>query len=80
LALFLAAALSFSAKRVASVGAFFDAVLRLLSQMLSPLTSSTSWFETTERGATSVTSISSFAYASRCLSRSHSLPFEPDLP
>jgi len=48
---------------------------RLLSQTFSPPISSTSRFETTERGAISVTSNFSDAYSSRCLSSSHSFPF-----
>jgi len=43
-------------------------------------TSSTSRFEITDRGATSVTSIFSFAYSSRCLSSSHSFPLSPYFP
>jgi hypothetical protein len=48
---------------------------RLLCQIRPAPTSSTSLPETTDCGATSVTSILSFAYASRCLISSHSLPF-----
>jgi hypothetical protein len=47
----------------------------LLSQTFSPPISSTRRFDTTERGATSVTSSLSDAYWSRCLSSSHSFPF-----
>jgi hypothetical protein len=68
---------------VASVGAFFpdcDAP-RLLNQMRfdEPI-SSTVLFETTERGASTVTSTSGFANSSRCLSSSHSLPLLPGRP
>jgi hypothetical protein len=48
---------------------------RLLIQTRSPPTSSTSFCETIERGATSVTSMRSFAHSSRCFSSSHSFPF-----
>ena len=65
--------------RAAIVGALRDAAFRLLTQTFSGPTSSTSWFETTERGATSVTSTFSFANSSRCLSSSHSLPLS-DFP
>ena len=60
-----------SASLSASVGAFRDEALRLLSHTFSPPTSSTSLFEITERGATLVTSTFSFANWSRCLSSSH---------
>ena len=63
-----------AASREASVGAP-RVDLRLLSQTFSAPISSTPRFETTEFGATSVTSTSAFAQASRCLSSSHSLPF-----
>ena len=62
------------ARRSASVFGFFPAAARLLCQMFSGLTSSTVRFETTERGATVVTSTFSFANSSRCLSSSHSFP------
>jgi len=47
----------------------------LLCQVRVGSTSSNIRFDTTDRGATSVTSISPFAYWSRCLSNSHSFPF-----
>jgi hypothetical protein len=65
---------SSAASRDATVGAFRDVDLRLLSQTFSLPISSTFRFETTERGATAVTSTSAFANWSRCLSSSHSFP------
>jgi len=64
----------------ANVGARRDDALRLLSHVRSPPISSTSLFEITERGATSVTSTSALAYWSRCLSRSHSFPLPSERP
>jgi len=47
---------------VARVGARRDAAGRLLCHVFSPPISSTSRFDTTERGANSVTSTFAFAY------------------
>src|SRR5687768_7060749 len=70
-----AAFLIFSAvNREAIVGALRAAAFRLLIQTFSGSTSSTVRPETTDCGATVVTSTFSFAYSSRCFSSSHSLP------
>jgi hypothetical protein len=65
------------------VGAFLpDAeAVRLLCQVRfdDPI-SSTVKLETTERGASSVTSTSGFANSSRCFSSSHSFPLLPGGP
>jgi hypothetical protein len=62
----------------ATVTPLRGAAFRLDSHTFSELTSSTSRFDTTERGATFVTSTSAFANASRCLSSSHSFPLSED--
>jgi hypothetical protein len=64
-----------AASRDARVGARRPVALRLLSQTFSAPISSTPRFETTEFGATSVTSTFELAHSSRCLSSSHSFPF-----
>jgi hypothetical protein len=67
----------FASSALATVGArrSDDDPGRLLSQIRSPPTSSTSLFEMIDRGATAVTSTLSFANLSRCLTSSHSFPF-----
>src|SRR5438270_9164711 len=68
---------------LASVGAFFPdcEAPRLLSQIRFDVPiSSTLLFETTDRGASAVTSTSAFANSSRCLRSSHSLPLLPGRP
>ena len=72
---------SSAARREASVGALREAAFRLLCHTFAGFTSSMVLFETTERGATAVTSILSFANSSRCLRSNHSLPLsDDDLP
>jgi len=66
-------------RRAATVGAPFTEDLRSLSHVVDASTSSSVRFETTDLGATLVTSTFSLANSSRCLSSSHSFPLG-DLP
>jgi len=54
--------------------------VRLLIHTFFGETSSTSLFDTTDRGANSVMSILSFANSSLCFNSSHSLPLSPLRP